>query len=84
MTTLLTSYGLYATGIVFPEEYNGLPVRYIKENAFAGKSFIFSVTIPASMKEIGDEAFFSCSALTEVNFAPEGSIEGIGARAFGY
>ncbi len=56
-------------------------VTSIEGYAFSG-SDITSVTIPASVKRIGDDAFSYCSSLKTVNFS-EG-IEDIGNYAFQY
>ena len=53
--------------ISIPEEYNGLPVKYIAKNAFSGNSYIQVVKIPASVMNIYSNAFSSCSNLNTVD-----------------
>ena len=57
------------TDIVIPEMYNGLPVAYIKKDAFRGNTKITSVVIPASVKNIGYMAFASCRNMASVKFS---------------
>ena len=57
--------------IVIPEYIDGLRVVAIDENAFYG-SAIKSVVIPASVREIGKNAFAMCSLLTKVTM-PDGA-----------
>lgn len=53
----------------------------IGDFAFAFNSEISDITIPASVKTIGNFAFYECE-LEEVVFAPDGVLETIGAYAF--
>lgn len=41
-----------------------------------------SVTIPASVKKVGDDAFLNCRSLKRVIFASEGQLEKICAGSF--
>lgn len=50
------------TNIVIPDG-----VTRIGSSAFRGR-FLISITIPGSVKSIGEEAFFFCSALTDITF----------------
>ncbi|MBR2340780.1 MAG: leucine-rich repeat domain-containing protein [Clostridia bacterium] len=60
--------------VVIPATYEGKPVVEIysagkgKEAAFQGNTTITSVTIPGSVKTMGDYAFTGCTALTSVTF----------------
>ena len=65
--------------IVIPSEYNGLPVVKIDAKAFEGYD-ITSVYIPGTVKEIGLQAFHSCTNLEAV-YISEG-VETIGESAF--
>jgi len=65
--------------IVIPSEHDGKPVVAIAEKAFREKD-ITSVTIPESVKEIGDRAFENCRSLTSVTL-PVGLVS-IGHYAF--
>ena len=58
--------------VVIPATHNMLPVTGISDHAFLGASNIRSVTIPASITSIGDEAFFYCSGLTDI-YVDEGN-----------
>lgn len=49
-----------------PEEIEGLPVREIAENAFAGEERITKVILPNSVSKIGREAFAGSIKLREV------------------
>ena len=51
-----------------PSEINGTPVTTIGNAAFRDSS-VTSVTIPASVTEIGSNAFAGCTNLTSVNYA---------------
>lgn len=62
----VVSRGTVALGdIVIPSSYNNLPVTLIKNLGFAN-SPIGSVIIPASVTEIGDNAFAKCASLNSV------------------
>lgn len=50
-----------------PSEINGTPVTTIGNAAFRDSS-VTSVTIPASVTEIGNNAFADCTNLTSVNY----------------
>ena len=52
-----------------PSEINGIPVETIGIAAFQDNTTITSVTIPASVTEIGSNAFAGCTNLTSVNYA---------------
>ena len=77
------------TDIVIPATYKGLPVTEIGDKAFykldnikgnQWGNLILSVTLPNTIKHIGDFAFFSCDSLTEV-VIPD-SVTSIGFDAF--
>lgn len=55
-----------------PSEINGTPVTTIGNAAFRDSS-VTSVTIPASVTEIGANAFADCTNLTSVNYAGDWS-----------
>lgn len=57
--------------IVIPSTVNGKKVTGIEKNAFAGNSLVYSVAIPSSVKFIGEKAFYSCVALSQVSFFGE-------------
>ena len=55
------------------DTYNGLPVKSIKKEAFAGVGIV-SVVIPESVTSIGDKAFANCRYLKSIKVA-EGNSE---------
>ncbi len=58
-----------ATDIVIADEYEGLPVTAIKARAFSGRRDLTSVTIPATIAAIGEDAFRDCEGLTAVHIS---------------
>lgn len=58
--------------LVIPETLVGVPVRKIADGAFVGQTKLTSVTLPASVREIGDRAFGYCLNLERVTFAGPG------------
>ncbi len=66
--------------IAVPDEYKGMPVRNIYNNAFKGNSTLTKVTLPDSLKSIGEYSFEKCSNLSEINI-PE-SVQTISYNAF--
>jgi len=68
--------------VIIPETINDLPVTSIKQRAFYGCNAIKNITIPASVIEIGDEAFWVTS-LETITFAEGSKLESIGDEAFG-
>ena len=71
------SFGL---NVVIPAMINGDPVTSIAASAFAGTS-ITSVTIPATVASIGQQAFYNCSNLASVTIG--NGVTTIGQQAFG-
>jgi hypothetical protein len=71
-----------------PTSYNGKPVTEISALGFgvsvSATDFpdITSVTIPASIKTIGAEAFQTCRSLSMVTFAPGSQLTTLGSFAF--
>lgn len=74
--------------IVIPEIIDGHTVTAIGDSAFAGSTkstddgyrLIKSVTLPNTVKSIGNKSFYDCDGLSSINF-PEG-LETIGDEAF--
>ena len=77
VTGLLSGAG---SEVVIPKTYGDLPITAIAPSAFRGNSALTSITIPDSVKEIGDYAFAECGGLTEV-VLPH-SVETLGTSAF--
>lgn len=71
-TGTITKYNGTDTVVVIPAEINGITVETIGKDAFGGHN-ITSVTIPASVTEIGSNAFAGCTNLTSVNYAGDWS-----------
>lgn len=53
----------YLETIVIPETYNGKPVTAILDNAFNGATNLQKITIPSSIKLVGENAFENCGKL---------------------
>lgn len=66
-TGTITGYVESDTVVVIPSKINGVTVTTIGTDAFLGLN-ITSVTIPASVTEIGSNAFAGCTNLTSVNY----------------
>ena len=72
--------GLELEEITIPAEIKGRPVVRIEMGAFANNTVVTKVTIPDSVKYVGDSAFEGCTALSTVNL-PD-SVELVGTAAF--
>lgn len=59
------------------------PVVAIADRAFEGNTRLTGLTVPASVKSIGERAFYECGALSSVTFG-EGAEVAIGGEAFKY
>ena len=69
--------------IVVPDQYQGTPITKIGDYAFGSASEYFAirtVVLPSSVTEIGEGAFYQCSALESVNLSK--SVVKIGDSAF--
>lgn len=82
--TLTSGKGLTVTDLVIPNEINGLPVTEIGDNAFnAYQGFngnLFTVTIPANVTRMGENAFTYCTKLTTVTFEKGSKLKSMGDR----
>ncbi len=79
----ITSYPETASGAVeIPSKLGGYPVTAIDVHAFSGCTFITEVTVPDTVKTIGDYAFAYCTTLTNVKIPS--SVTSIGKNAFAY
>lgn len=70
------------TELRIPEEYNGLPVKEVKERAFYRLDNLVSVNVPNSIEIIGNGAFESCKILKKVTLG--NNVKEIGEHAFNY
>ena len=68
--------------LVIPGTFNGMPVIGIAKCAFLHCDNLVSVSIPASVQYIGEEAFTKCDELTTFNISDGSVLESIGAEAF--
>ena len=78
---VIASVGAIASKVVLPAEHLGRPVVAVKESAFYRSTMLRSLTVPASIKEIGAYAFGDCTALLTVTFL-EGGACAVGDHAF--
>lgn len=69
---------ILATDIVIPATYKGKAVTYIDEDGFTAAERLVNISIPASVKKIGDGAFADCTKLESVGFQSGSQLEGIG------
>lgn len=67
-TGTITKYNGTDTVVVIPPTISSWPVTKIGEDALKDNTTITSVTIPASVTEIGSNAFAGCTNLTSVNY----------------
>ena len=72
-------YSGISTRVVIAEEYEGLPVTHIAQNAFENKG-ITSIVLPSSLTHIGASAFSGCSSLQSI-IVPD-SVVDIASKAF--
>lgn len=72
-TVTITKYTGKESTVILPSTISGWPVTKIGEAALKDNTTITSVTIPASVTEIGSNAFAGCTNLTSVNYAGDWS-----------
>lgn len=68
--------------VIIPDLLGGFPVAVVGDSAFASNSSLTSVTLPNSVLQIADRAFFICGNLTNITFGA--GLERIGEFAFYY
>lgn len=76
----LTKEAKSATRVDVPAEIDGKPVTIIASGAFHDRSTLGEVTLPASIRMIGDYAFSRCTSLKRM--ALPSAVEHIGDNAF--
>ena len=84
------TYGVEATNsenmpeeLVIPSTYNGGAVTRIEDSGFANCDTIVTVTVPTSIKSLGNGAFYMCDMLARITL--EGDIpNGIGSGALAF
>ena len=67
-TVTITKYTGTESTVILPSTINSWPVTKIGEDALKDNTTITSVTIPASVTEIGSNAFAGCTNLTSVHY----------------
>lgn len=72
-TVTITKYTGTESTVILPSTISSWPVTKIGEAALKDNTTITSVTIPASVTEIGSNAFAGCTNLTSVNYAGDWS-----------
>jgi hypothetical protein len=77
----ITGYTGPGGTVAIPSSIGGLPVTAIGTNAFFGNPDTTSVTIPSSVTNIQDSAFYNCTTLTNITFLGNG-LTTIGDYAF--
>ena len=80
--------------VVIPSQINGVKIVGIAPYVFANRSesggsvnenkTLQSVSIPATVEEIGDYAFYNCLAMSSLRFASNGNLKKIGICAFAF
>lgn len=79
---VIWEYNNYSGKVVIPESVEGYAVVGILRAAFDRCDQLTSISFPATIKSIGEEAFYSLTGLTELTIPP--TIESIGDGAFKY
>lgn len=78
---VVTAYNGSATEVVVPAKFDGKIVYAIGNTAFyRPNSLITKVTLPSTVREIGNNAFYDCNYLVEVNLSS--AVVSIGDNAF--
>lgn len=80
--------------VVIPSQIDGVKIVGIASYVFANRretwgdvgenKTLKSVSIPATVEEIGDYAFYHCSAMSSLRFASNGNLKKIGTCAFAW
>lgn len=58
--------GYAGVNVVIPEEYNGMPVTEVAENAFSSCTSMKTLRIPDSVKRVGEGALSGCTSLESI------------------
>ena len=78
-TAVITKYNGLESHVIIPDKINGFKVTEIKYSAFQRNEDITKVTLPKSVKIIGNWAFADCKNLESINLE---KVEIIGESAF--
>lgn len=84
VTGIASQYKSVYTEISIPETYQGVPVKYIAENAFSANMILTKVSIPKSVSAISLYAFSYCYALNTVEIAAGSELVKIDLEAFSH
>lgn len=63
---IVTGCSHQLTQAVIPSEHDGMPVTGVGPEAFRNHPYLLSVTLPATVRVIGESAFMDCHALLSV------------------
>ncbi len=78
----VTDFDGSVTRVDIVDEHNGIPVTKIGADAFRAETDLRTVTIPASITEIGENAFNNCTTLSTIRLASDSQLRSIGSYAF--
>ena len=78
----INAYGGSQSNLTLVSTYKGLPITKISDSAFSGNTSITSVTVNDEITNVGQEAFYNCSGLTNVVFSQTSQLVSIGQKAF--
>ena len=67
------------TEVIIPCEINNIPIVNIKKKAFLGCKQLRSISLPETVKNVGEWAFAFCDSLSEVKLASNRAVFGQGA-----
>jgi hypothetical protein len=57
--------------VVIPDEYEGLPVLGVEDNAFLNCGFVESIKLPKTVNYVSQYAFVGCTSLTKIEASEE-------------
>ncbi len=67
------------TEVIIPREINNIPIVNIKKKAFLGCKQLRSISLPETVKNVGEWAFAFCDSLSELKLASNRAVFGQGA-----
>lgn len=79
-TAVLTGYDGTLTELILPDTVDGLPLVAIADQAFDNEEKLTTLRIGRNIVRIGNEAFYNCPALREVELST--AVDAIGYYAF--
>ena len=85
-TGTITGSDSSVRNVIIPSQIDGVTIvkiaPYAFKESYSGKENMTSVSIPATVTEIGKEAFYCCRKLSVLRFAAGSQLKKIGERAF--